>query len=69
MNDLTTPLGQRNTVSIGITVCTGIRVSECASIKLRDIDFSLQTLLYMGKGKKNDMFHLVVMPRTLLEYI
>ena len=51
MNDLTTPLGQRNQSLLELLYATGIRVSECASIKLSDIDFSLQTLLVYGKGK------------------
>ncbi len=52
MNDLTTSLGQRNQSLLELLYATGIRVSECASIKLSDIDFSLQTLLVYGKGKK-----------------
>lgn len=52
LNDLTTPLGQRNQALLELMYATGIRVSECAAIQLSDIDFSLQTLLVHGKGKK-----------------
>lgn len=48
----TTPLGQRNQALLELMYATGIRVSECAAIQLSDIDFSLQTLLVHGKGKK-----------------
>ncbi|WP_204166779.1 tyrosine recombinase XerC [Bacillus sp. CGMCC 1.16541] len=50
--DVSTPLGQRNQAIIELMYATGIRVSECASMKLTDIDFSAQTVLVTGKGKK-----------------
>ncbi|TYR82711.1 tyrosine recombinase XerC [Priestia megaterium] len=52
LSDTTTPLGQRNQAILELMYATGIRVTECASIQLKDIDFSLQTLLVHGKGQK-----------------
>ncbi|WP_064093721.1 tyrosine recombinase XerC [Rossellomorea aquimaris] len=31
---------------------TGIRVSECSNLQLKDVDFSLSTILVKGKGNK-----------------
>ncbi|WP_043933336.1 tyrosine recombinase XerC [Bacillus sp. EB01] len=47
-----TPLGQRNAALLELLYATGIRVSECCSITLKDIDFSLSTVLVKGKGNK-----------------
>src|SRR5690625_5290980 len=52
VNDLETPLGQRNQALLELLYATGIRVSECVSLTLDAIDFSLQTVLVMGKGRK-----------------
>lgn len=50
--DTTTPLGQRNSALVELMYATGIRVSECAKIKLTDIDHSLSIVLVSGKGGK-----------------
>ncbi|WP_059170132.1 tyrosine recombinase XerC [Bacillus sp. FJAT-27445] len=47
-----TPLGQRNLALLELLYATGIRVSECCTISIRDIDFFLSTVLVMGKGSK-----------------
>ncbi len=52
VSDLTTPLGQRNQALIEILYGTGIRVSECQGISLKDIDFSIGTIFIRGKGNK-----------------
>ncbi|MBM7647141.1 integrase/recombinase XerC [Bacillus ectoiniformans] len=46
------PLTVRNKALIELLYATGIRVSECASIKLMDIEFELSVLLVKGKGNK-----------------
>lgn len=50
--DLTTPTGQRDRLLLEILYGTGIRVSECVSISLSDIDLFLSTILIHGKGNK-----------------
>lgn len=50
--DTSTPAGQRNKALLEVMYATGIRVSECANIKLTDIDFSSSVILVSGKGKK-----------------
>lgn len=52
VNDMTTPLGQRNQAILEVLYGTGIRVSECQGLKLGDIDFSVGTLFVRGKGRK-----------------
>ncbi|AKO93849.1 MULTISPECIES: tyrosine recombinase XerC [Priestia] len=52
VSDVSTPLGQRDQAILELLYATGIRVSECASIMLSDIDMSMKTLLVYGKGKK-----------------
>lgn len=52
INDANDPLGQRNQALLEALYGTGIRVSECQSLRLKDIDFSVGTLLVRGKGKK-----------------
>lgn len=52
VSDLSTPLGQRNQVLLELMYATGIRVSECATLTLDAIDFDLQTILVIGKGRK-----------------
>ena len=46
------PLDYRNEAILEVLYGTGIRVSECAGIKLKDIDFELNVLLIRGKGNK-----------------
>ncbi|MGX9133653.1 tyrosine recombinase XerC [Rummeliibacillus sp. JY-2-4R] len=42
----------RNMAILELLYATGIRVSELTSIELKDIDFSLNILRVMGKGRK-----------------
>jgi integrase/recombinase XerC len=51
-NDTSNPLGQRNQAILETLYGTGIRVSECQNLRLKDIDFSIGTLLVKGKGNK-----------------
>jgi len=50
--DVSTPLGQRDRALLELLYATGIRVSECANIRLDDLDDFLSVLLVKGKGKK-----------------
>ncbi|HHU19340.1 MAG TPA: tyrosine recombinase XerC [Bacilli bacterium] len=52
ISDLTTPLGQRNQALLEIMYATGIRVSELVNLTIDAIDFSLATILVLGKGRK-----------------
>jgi integrase/recombinase XerC len=52
ISDLQTPLGQRDQALLEILYATGIRVSECVSLTLESIDFSIGTILVMGKRRK-----------------
>lgn len=47
-----TSLGKRNLALLELLYATGIRVSECANIQLKDVDFDFATLLVKGKGRK-----------------
>lgn len=48
-----TPLAERNQALIEVLYATGIRVSECASLTLSQIDFDLKIMLIHGKGDKD----------------
>lgn len=50
--DVSTPLGQRNQAILEILYASGIRVSECCGLTLKDVDFFMETLLVRGKGRK-----------------
>ncbi|WP_349410487.1 tyrosine recombinase XerC [Pseudalkalibacillus sp. SCS-8] len=50
--DRSTPLGQRNQALLEILYGTGIRVSECVDLSIKDIDMSIETILVKGKGRK-----------------
>jgi integrase/recombinase XerC len=50
--ETSTPLGKRNKALLELLYATGIRVGECCQIKLKDVDFSLSTILVHGKGGK-----------------
>lgn len=50
--DISTPIGQRNQAMLEVLYGTGIRVSECVGLNIDDIEFSLNTLLVLGKGNK-----------------
>lgn len=45
-------LGLRNSAILETLYATGIRVSECAGIRLNDIDLDNRTILVTGKGNK-----------------
>ncbi|MBS4207634.1 tyrosine recombinase XerC [Bacillus sp. FJAT-50079] len=47
-----TLLGKRNLALIELLYATGIRVSECTNIQLKDVDFDFSTILVKGKGRK-----------------
>ncbi|WP_163971308.1 tyrosine recombinase XerC [Oceanobacillus halotolerans] len=51
-NDLTDPIGQRNQAILELLYATGMRVSECESLTLSNIDFSIGTIFVKGKGRK-----------------
>lgn len=46
------PLQQRNRSLLEVLYGSGLRVSECANLKLGDIDWSGEVLLVLGKGNK-----------------
>ncbi|GLB59359.1 tyrosine recombinase XerC [Cytobacillus sp. NCCP-133] len=48
----TNPLGQRNKAVLELLYATGMRVSECSQIRLKDLDMYLSTVLVRGKGSK-----------------
>jgi len=48
-----TPMGLRDAALLEVLYATGTRISECCNIQLQDIDFSLETILVHGKGKKD----------------
>src|SRR5690625_522875 len=52
ISDLSTPIGQRNQALIEILYATGIRVSECEQLTLHQIDFHINVLNVIGKGRK-----------------
>ena len=65
-----TPLGLLDILIFELLYGTGIRVSECVSIKINDIDLQLRWIRILGKGNKERMvpfgdtlYHL------LLEYL
>lgn len=47
------PLTQRNRSLLEIIYGSGLRVSECAGLKLQDIDWGGEVLLIHGKGNKD----------------
>lgn len=50
--DINDPLGQRNKALLELLYATGMRVSECSQIRLKDLDMYLSTVLVYGKGSK-----------------
>src|SRR5699024_12472992 len=44
VNDISTPLGQRNQALLETFYATGLRVSEAAALQIQDIDFQLSVL-------------------------
>lgn len=51
--DGTKPLDQRNRALLEVLYGSGLRVSECANLKLSVIDFDNSVLLIHGKGNKD----------------
>ncbi|RZT22951.1 tyrosine recombinase XerC [Fictibacillus sp. BK138] len=52
VSDLSTPIGQRNQAILELLYGTGIRVSECCKLQLKDLDLFVEAALIKGKGKK-----------------
>ncbi|WP_257350098.1 tyrosine recombinase XerC [Pseudalkalibacillus decolorationis] len=52
VSDLSKPLGQRNHTLLELLYGTGIRVSECCGLTMKDIDLGIETILVKGKGRK-----------------
>lgn len=52
VSDLSSPLGQRDQAMLELFYATGIRVSECQSLQLQQVDFSLGFINVIGKGRK-----------------
>ncbi|MBS4203795.1 tyrosine recombinase XerC [Lederbergia citrea] len=50
--DNSTLLGKRNLALLELLYATGIRVSECSNILIKDLDFDFATILVKGKGRK-----------------
>lgn len=51
-SDISTPLGQRNQALLELLYATGIRVSECESLTLEQINFEFNMVKVVGKGNK-----------------
>lgn len=68
--DTTTPLGKRNKALLEVLYGTGIRVSECVQLQLKNVDLELQTVLVLGKGNKERYVPFGKYAyKSLLEYI
>ena len=50
--DLNTGVGQRDALILKMLYSTGIRVTELANLKLKDINFGEHKILILGKGNK-----------------
>ena len=50
--DISTPLGQRDSLILELLYATGVRVSELVSIKVDDINKYDKTIKILGKGNK-----------------
>jgi len=55
--DTSTPEGLRNRLIMEVIYSTGTRVSETINIKVKDINFSNQTIRIMGKGNKERLVY------------
>lgn len=51
-SDLEDPLGQRDQAILEVLYATGIRVSECRNLTIKDLDFDIGTIFIKGKGRK-----------------
>src|SRR5699024_6865521 len=52
ISDVTKPLGQRNQAILETLYATGMRVSECQSLTLYEIDNTIVTMIVTGKERK-----------------
>ena len=50
--DLSTPIGQRDSLLLEMLYATGVRVGELVNIKVKDIDLGRRSILILGKGNK-----------------
>ncbi|WP_332690250.1 tyrosine recombinase XerC [Halalkalibacter lacteus] len=46
------PLDQRDRAILELLYATGMRVAECSQLDIKDLDFSIGTVLIVGKGRK-----------------
>jgi integrase/recombinase XerC len=53
--DIKDPLSYRNYVLIQLLYACGLRVGECAALRLHDINFEQRFVLVLGKGNKERM--------------
>lgn len=51
-NDLSTPIGQRDQALLEVLYATGMRVSECEDLTLDQLDFTMNVVNVIGKGRK-----------------
>jgi len=52
VEDLSTPLGQRNQAILELLYATGFRVGELVGLKMEDVDHDIGVILVEGKGRK-----------------
>lgn len=52
VSDTSKPLGQRDQAILELFYATGIRVSECVSLTMDQVDFSFGMIKVIGKGRK-----------------
>lgn len=52
VSDISQPTGMRDQALLELLYATGMRVSECSSISVHDLDLFMDTVLVHGKGKK-----------------
>ncbi|WAA13905.1 tyrosine recombinase XerC [Fervidibacillus halotolerans] len=65
--DTSDPVGKRDLALLELMYATGIRVAECAGIRLSDVDEQLSVLLVTGKGKKQRYIPFGSMARKALQ--
>ena len=66
--DLTDPVGVRNRAMIEVMYACGLRVSECATLKIEDLHFEQNCLIVLGKESKERMVPFYPRCRQLLEH-
>lgn len=71
LHDPHSPLGQRNRTVLELLYGTGLRLSECQGLELKDVDFSSERVLVKsGKGRKDRYVPLVGRAKdALLTYL